>query len=143
MAGKSMIDFENVKWGMTGPKYIAAACALLAIGAGYTRIATTEYVDDSAIAINKTVATLAESQMVNAKAIADLTADTQKQKKQMGIVVRLVTAQYLEAAEADAPRARRSSRSRPANKGRAAVAKALQLDPDDPLAGLELSGVME
>ena len=131
---KPPIDFINQKWALTGPRLIGAAVTLLIMGAAYTQLAPKSYVDETAKATDLKLAALAEAQTKTAKQVELLAKSTEKTDKRMDLIVRLVSAQYIEHVDITESRRRKKPRSSKAKR----MAIALQIDPDDPLAGMEL-----
>lgn len=130
------IDFTKQKWAVTGPKLIGAAVTLLIMGAAYTQLAPKSYVDETTKATDLKLAALAEAQTATAEQVKSLAESTVKTDKRMDLVVRLVKLQYIEHVDAEESRPKRRKKPRSSKAKR--IAKALQIDPDDPLAGLEL-----
>lgn len=131
------IDLIKQKWAVTGPRLIGAAVTLLLMGAAYTQMAPKSYVDATAKATDLKIAALAEAQTATAAQVKSLAESTAKTDKRMNLVVRLVSAQYIDHVDAEESAPRRQ-RNRPRSSKAKRMAAALQIDPDDPLAGLEL-----
>lgn len=131
------IDFIKQKWAVTGPRLIGAALTLLLMGAAYTQLAPKSYVDETAKATDLKLATLAEAQTATAAQVKSLAESTTKTDKRMNLIGRLVSAQYIDHVDAEEARPR-GQRNKPRSSKAKRMAAALQIDPDDPLAGLEL-----
>ena len=143
--GDSIIDAGKTKIALAGPQLIWAAGVVAMCSVGWTQLAPRAYVDENTKATDAKIAALATAQLQSVEQIKGLEEASAKQHKRMGLVVRLVSAQYVDRIdEAEAPPARGRRASKPPRSAKAKrVARALQLDPDDPLAGLELSGALE
>ncbi len=131
------IDFNKQKWAMTGPKLIGAAVTLLIMGAAYTQLAPKSYVDETAKSTDLKIGALADAQTETAEQVKSLAESIAKTDNRMNLVVRLVSAQYIDHVDAEESAPRRQ-RNKPRSNRAKRMAKALQIDPDDPLAGLEL-----
>jgi len=135
------IDLAKQKVALTFPKLIGGAAAIAVAVVAYTQLATRDYVDKKHADVTAKLGTLADAQTESAEQIKSLAESAEKQKKQMGLVVRLVSAQYVDRVDAEEhPRPRQS---RPRSARAVSVARSLKLDPDDPLAGLELTEMLE
>lgn len=147
MGQNSVIDWQKQRFGVTGPGLFAGATMLAISVVAYTQLATESYVNVKHTEVTASMAKQAEANADTAEQVKALAEHQAKTNKRMGLVVRLVSAQYIaQVDEGEQPhhRARRSGgppRPRSAKANR--VAKALQIDPDDPLAGLELTEVLE
>ena len=128
------IDAEKQKVAFTMPK-LAALMVAVAIGTiAYTQLATVHYVDEKHAAVMQTVNELASSQTNTQDQIGEMAETQKRQDRRLKLLVKLTAAQYLQTA--DERPARDSTRAKDVRK----VAKALNMDPDDPLAGVELLG---
>ncbi len=135
------IDLETQRLGITTPKLFAlmgaVACALFCSGMAYSQLATEDYVDTRAKTVDGQLMELAKAQTASSEQITALGARDDTHEKDIGTIVKLVKIQFVEQVderEARGPRARRRPRSAKSRR----VAELLQLDPDDPMAGLEL-----
>ncbi len=131
------IDFSTQRFTSTLPKYLVAGAVIVSLTVGWTKVATTDYVNKKAEVADAKFAKMAVAQTETAthvKTLANAQAETDKRMK---LVVRLVSAEYIaHVDEAEARPKRR--RNRPMSSKAKRVAAALQIDPADPLAGLEL-----
>lgn len=131
------IDLIKQKWAMTGPRIIGGAVTLLLMGAAYTQLAPKSYVDENTKATDAKIAALADAQAKTAEQVKSLAESTKKTDKRMNLIARLVAVQYIDHVDAEESRPKRQ-RKKPRSSKANRMAKALQIDPDDPLAGLEL-----
>lgn len=130
------IDAIKQKWAFTGPKLIGGAVAMLLMGAAYTQLAPKAYVDETAKATDLKLAALADAQTKTDEQMRVLVESNAKTDKRMKVVMRLVSAQYIDHVDAEESTPRRR-RKKPRSSKAKRMAAALQIDPDDPLAGLE------
>ncbi len=131
------IELGKQLFATTLPKYVALIVLCCTATLGYTQVATTEYVDAADTATDKKIAALAEAQTATAAQVKSLAESTAKTDKRMNLIVRLVKIQYIEHVDAEEALPKRQ-RNRPRSSKAKRIAAALQIDPDDPLAGLEL-----
>ena len=130
---RPVIDLGKQLLATTLPKYLTGGAVIVALTIGWTEVATTSDVDAK-------FTTLAEAQTVTAKQVQTLADAQKKTDGRMKLIVRLVSAQYVE--HVDAEEHRTSGRhSQVMSRKAKRVAAALQVDPNDPLAGLELFDV--
>ncbi len=130
------IDIEKQKFAMTMPRMAIMFTAVAICSVAYTQLATRSYVDEKHDAVVATMGALAKSQQT-AQDQMDQSAKARKEDtKKLKLLVRLTSVMYMEHLdEAESkPKHRRPQRSAKARK----IAAALQMDPDDPLAGVEL-----
>lgn len=133
----STIPMETQKWAFTMPKFIAiigSTCTAVAIAtAAYTQLATEAYVDNKHAAVTAQIEALATAQKETTRTMNRLAEERADTDRRLGLVVKLVSAQYIEQVDQTEGRDRKpmSARAREA-------AKLLKVDPDDPLAGVEL-----
>lgn len=135
MSRNTAIDIESQKFALTGPKMFGGATLIAAAVVAYTQLATVSYVDAKHAEVQETVDSLATNQAETHNQIADLAKSHERQAKRMKLLVKLSAAQYLESMDEGDRRRGRHPRSSKARK----LAEALQLDPNDPLAGIELT----
>lgn len=136
------IDLGKQRFALQGPALITAAIILVGAGAGYTQLAPKSYVDETTKANAVAITALTEAQTTSVATIEKLSEAQAKDRKRMGLVVRLVSAQYIAHVEDEESKPQRQ-RNRPRSSKAKKVAAALQFDPDDPLAGLELTDMLE
>ncbi len=131
------IDIETQRLGITTPKFFAiigiVAGSLFGAGMAYSQLATKSYVTKKAKTVNSQLIQLADAQTATTQQMATLARRADSHDKHIHTIVKLVKIQFVEQVD---ERARRARRPRSAKSRH--VAKLLQVDPDDPMAGLEL-----
>lgn len=143
----SMISVANAKWVFTNAQLWTATVMLFGAFVAYNELATKSYVNAKHDDVTAKIDALTNAQAESAKQIGALADQNSKTNKRMGLVVRLVSAQYIDSVDDDErdsqPNRRRSGgRSQRSHKANT-IARALKVDPDDPLAGIELTEVLD
>lgn len=128
------LETQGVTW--TIPRiasaFVAVTVASAIAGMAYAQLATVKYVNAKHAEVSAQIAALADAQSTTSDHIAEMAGQKEDSDRRMRLLVRLVSAQYIEqvneAGETHRPRSTRARRA----------ADLLQVDPDDPLAGLEI-----
>lgn len=143
-SSSSIFDLSTGRVGATLPQLVAAVMMLFAGFVAYTELATKGFVNEKHRDVTGKIGQLADAQTASANQVRILAEQNAKTDKRMGLIVRLVSAAYVEQVDVQegSPRRRRSSGA-PRSRKADAVAKALKVDPDDPLAGLELTEMLD
>lgn len=135
------IDIETQQVKMTTPKLVALIAAvagsLFGAGIGYAHLATEDYVDKRAKTVDEQLMKLATAQTEAIAVVTILAGRADKHDKDIGTLVKLAKISFVEQVDEREARTKRARR-RPRSAKSRHVAQLLKLDPDDPMAGLEL-----
>jgi hypothetical protein len=131
------IDIETQRLGITTPKFFViisiVAGSLFGAGMAYSQLATKSFVVKRVKTVDSQLITLVDAQTETTHQMATLARRADSHDKHIHTIVKLVKIQFVEQVD---ERERRTTRPRSAKSRH--VAKLLQVDPDDPMAGLEL-----
>lgn len=136
-----VIPLEPRKFGLSGGSMmaiVAVICgSLFGAGAATSQLASEDYVDKKAATLDAALLKLADAQIATVQVVGTLATrqdGTDKSMKTMGRLMKIQFIDHIDMQEARSPRAKRRPRSAKSRH----IARLLQLDPDNPMAGLEL-----
>ncbi len=113
------------------------AGSLFGAGMAYSQLAGKDYVDTRVKTFDQQMIELAKAQTTTANQVGTLANRADKTDKDMDTIVKLVKIQFIEQVDERESRSSRV-RKRPRSAKSRRVAELLQVDPDDPMAGIEL-----